>query len=680
MLMTSTLLASVDANIHGLQERSHAWDTFQLHVAAWNEQIKSLDSKMDLLSRGQEKVVVLDGKVTQLMGLEYKLEKVASRLEETSQRIHQLETPRDPLMGEFATRGVLSTLKVVERKVDRIQTGLATIGTSLKPKRRRNDTSDESGGKFVIRCNTPPAIEEALRDVRAKVDLMYDRVVSDGDSNELADQPASAETVITESQMLNKLWKRITAPQRKTVRTLESLENLIRGLNVNNGNCQREEMDDSVAHDIQELLSCCRASSQRVTSFTENGEMLLKRVEGVVNQVRNQAVSGQESLESYFREQRSHFDSILKQERFCPRVEGKKTPPTVTPLGSDYNGSGDATDDEGSGDDEDAPEGSGDEEAPDGSGHGEEPSLVNSRKFNIPRRNEDRYAESTTKISTPPIFGPWNLTTTTTTVSPTTISFSFNEGSLTTTPKTPELIYVNEGSCEALINTGRPSGVYTLGSLRDFNPLIRDFYTRNCDLTTSGGGWTVIQRRGGQWLGSENFTRSWDEYSFGFGSLHSEFWFGNEYIHRLTYENDVVLRIELEDWEGVTAWAEYSVFRVDGARDNYRVWVSGYNGNATDAFGSHDGTPFSTVDRDNDSAPPCCPCAPSYGGGWWFYSCFEANLNGDYYIQNGPHDSFRGMIWEHWHGDYSLKSSKMMLRPKSSGEIPLDSSEIYPDP
>lgn len=104
MLTSSTLLASIDSNIHGLQERSHVWDTFQLHVAAWNEQIKSLDNKMDHLSRGQEKMVVLDTKVSQLMNLEYKLERVASRLEETSQRVQQLDTPRDPLMGEFATR------------------------------------------------------------------------------------------------------------------------------------------------------------------------------------------------------------------------------------------------------------------------------------------------------------------------------------------------------------------------------------------------------------------------------------------------------------------------------------------------------------------------------------------------------------------------------------------------
>lgn len=39
------------SNVKNLQERAHVWDTFQLHVSAWNEQIKSVDKKLDILSR-----------------------------------------------------------------------------------------------------------------------------------------------------------------------------------------------------------------------------------------------------------------------------------------------------------------------------------------------------------------------------------------------------------------------------------------------------------------------------------------------------------------------------------------------------------------------------------------------------------------------------------------------------
>lgn len=40
-----------NSNVKNLQERAYVWDTFQLHVSAWNEQIKSLDKKLDILNR-----------------------------------------------------------------------------------------------------------------------------------------------------------------------------------------------------------------------------------------------------------------------------------------------------------------------------------------------------------------------------------------------------------------------------------------------------------------------------------------------------------------------------------------------------------------------------------------------------------------------------------------------------
>ena len=92
--------------------------------------------------------------------------------------------------------------------------------------------------------------------------------------------------------------------------------------------------------------------------------------------------------------------------------------------------------------------------------------------------------------------------------------------------------------------------------------------------------------------------------------------------------------------------------------------MDGYSGNASDSLRAHNGYPFSTVERRNDAAPPCCPCADSYGGGWWFYSCFEANLNGEYHSDPTDNSYYRGIVWERWKGDYSLKSARMMIRAK----------------
>ena len=50
-------------------------------------------------------------------------------------------------------------------------------------------------------------------------------------------------------------------------------------------------------------------------------------------------------------------------------------------------------------------------------------------------------------------------------------------------------------------------------------------------MDASNGRWTVIQRRADEPV---DFSITWADYKFGFGSLKNEFWLGNEKIHRLT--------------------------------------------------------------------------------------------------------------------------------------------------
>lgn len=60
----------------------------------------------------------------------------------------------------------------------------------------------------------------------------------------------------------------------------------------------------------------------------------------------------------------------------------------------------------------------------------------------------------------------------------------------------------------------------------------------------------VIQRRDDFGEPRENFNRDWSDYKNGFGDPAKEFWLGNENIYMLTNNEDYILRIELEDFEG----------------------------------------------------------------------------------------------------------------------------------
>ena len=90
--------------------------------------------------------------------------------------------------------------------------------------------------------------------------------------------------------------------------------------------------------------------------------------------------------------------------------------------------------------------------------------------------------------------------------------------------------------------------------------------------------WTVIVRR---FDGSGDFNRSWDEYKQGFGDASGEYWLGNEYLHYMTNSRAYKLRFDLEDWNGNTAYAEYSSFVIEPESDNYRLRLGDYSGTAS---------------------------------------------------------------------------------------------------
>nr|CAD7259982.1 unnamed protein product [Timema shepardi] len=858
MVSMATTLSSLDSNIKNLQERAHVWDTFQLHVSAWNEQINTLDKKMDILSRGQNKLLLVDGKVNSLLSLDYKMERMLEKMEEADDKLNSLGKTLEsqssgPLFSEFATRGALSTLKLIERKVDRIYGGLAQYGKPTaahpgghKPNKHRGDLAggeESSKGKLVIRCNTPIIVEELLKDVSSKVDVIFDKVSQEeedvillktalGDMQSTSSEGVEELNQPPEMKLLDKLWKRLTSPSKKTARALEGLESSVRFL----GNTTSILMQDQAAV-LDRLVTCCHRTGVELGTFTGNTELLLKRTESALNGLAHQGNSSMQVVEGLLREQRR-----LLEARGCGQYPG--TVPEVSPAPAPAPTPPDV--DLGSGDLEYIPAGRDDSE--DGvqrwkislSPTSYLPSgLAAFRNYRTSHvkvvwLQTNAYRGKDRKM--PPVVFKASLT---------------HPGSVVTGKMH---ITVNSAThAEMLADSSRAEGIEVeawciLGKkgLRECGwrgPRCESWRSQVMRATISpstpararpvqfgpegvepdrqGLLYPVIQRRGSYRGSRQNFSLPWVEYKGGFGQLEQEFWFGNDFIHSyrasfivrlgkvqgslfvpapnsiplgfssalkrsktttetsssapgklssvykdsssnsqlstsdtqkkksarqqkrrkpfldtssdsssydeteviyvstdnedsddnvdcqfcgkpfsgdkcgekwiscgkcyqwchelLTSEREVELRVELEAFNGSTAWAQYNTFRVDSEEHGYRLSVGGYSGNATDSLSEHNNKPFSTVDRTNDEAPPCCPCAPAYGGGWWFYSCFESNLNGVYYSPGDEpsRDSYRGLIWEHWLGDHSLRASVMMVRDRDYG---FDDTIIPEDP
>ena len=206
------------------------------------------------------------------------------------------------------------------------------------------------------------------------------------------------------------------------------------------------------------------------------------------------------------------------------------------------------------------------------------------------------------------------------------------------------------------------TGLYEIRDPSAFNNTIHV----RCDMETDGGGWIVIQRRITN--GTVNFYRNWEDYVNGFGDLDGEFWIGLNNIYQLTNQQEVELQISVwNDIESVITW-NYQTFRVSGPENKYRLTVGNGTGNSGDRLAYHNGHYFSTYDHDNDGRGG--NCAYLTQGGWWYNSCYRANLNGRHQISGLPGTWEPGQLLALYYDDQGFRfytNSVMMIRSKTCG-------------
>nr|XP_056717125.1 fibrinogen-like protein 1-like protein [Euleptes europaea] len=178
--------------------------------------------------------------------------------------------------------------------------------------------------------------------------------------------------------------------------------------------------------------------------------------------------------------------------------------------------------------------------------------------------------------------------------------------------------------CDEMFQTGHTkSGLYIIRP-DNTRKLVVQCYMDGCN------GWTLIQQNS---FNTEiTWSETWTTYKYGFGNLEDDHWLGNEYISLITRQKWYKVRINLVDANGNHKYAEYDSFVLRGEDDGYRLELGTFEGNAGDPLTSsqtksmHDNMRFSCKDKDFDRSTKQ-NCADNHGGGWWYDSCYEAQLN-----------------------------------------------------
>ncbi|KAM9313892.1 microfibril-associated glycoprotein 4-like isoform 1-T1 [Pholidichthys leucotaenia] len=238
------------------------------------------------------------------------------------------------------------------------------------------------------------------------------------------------------------------------------------------------------------------------------------------------------------------------------------------------------------------------------------------------------------------------------------------------------------------------SGVYTIYPGGPTTPL--HVY---CDMDTDGGRWTVFLKRID---GSENFFRPWKNYKTGFGNVAGEYWLGLENIFLLTMRKENELRVDMEDWEGSQAFAEYSSISVWPEHSGYELHLGSFTGGpaggfpgggypviatqsspssqalqdavfrasplanashlppTSDSLAQHNSRKFTTYDKDQDVWDK--NCAQHFLGGFWYGSCHNTNPTAMY----APHGAIAHahvlVTWDTWKNPNPMKTIVMKIR------------------
>ncbi|OCT88845.1 fibrinogen-like protein 1 [Xenopus laevis] len=217
-------------------------------------------------------------------------------------------------------------------------------------------------------------------------------------------------------------------------------------------------------------------------------------------------------------------------------------------------------------------------------------------------------------------------------------------------------------------NNDSISGIYTvkpLGALISFQVF--------CEMGADGG-LTLMQRHNGQ--DGLFFNRTWADYKLGFGNISGEHWLGLDKIYMLTNQDNRTsqMLISLGTFDENNAFSLYSSFKVGPESKLYQLSVGEYSGTAGDAFrvenSNQDDSYFSTKDKDNDNCSICkigdirfTSCSQyQSNSGWWFSSCGNANLNGQWRPQENNVGWASSVYWGTYRVTESLKYSMMFVR------------------
>lgn len=249
-----SILSQVDNNLKLLNEKSLVWDLFRHHVDSWNDRIKALDDKIDLIKRTQEESKIVETKLT---SLEFTLNHILSKVVYLSDNRYDSKccsvTPPVDSHQKIITlekeikREITTRLSNILRHVLNIENGNCRLN-------RMNVSSVVVGPKNTVQVVQPV---DTLR-------VLYEKV----------------ENFTNQFNV-----KQFTAIGKKNSKLLDELIASIRKVDARAKDMQNEQKLSS---------NYCQSVAGKIMTFTSSSGALLEKIENIVSNMQSKLAAGED--------------------------------------------------------------------------------------------------------------------------------------------------------------------------------------------------------------------------------------------------------------------------------------------------------------------------------------------------------------------------------------------------